>query len=216
LVVDLNGFISQYNTKKQVPTLPDCLFFSGLSNPDKCFFQQFINFRFVDDLKDVIHDLVYFLYALVSIYQRSGERKQDEFRDFFNLVFGSIDNPVINDLQDKKLVFFKLTVKIGQVKVELILDSLRVLVFKISLFFDFFELCLWMVFATVIFLLLSRRQLNPRNQKLFSPHIRHGNAFASISDLTCTAVYDVDSYQLVHAINQRIVNGFWQLVNDQF
>jgi hypothetical protein len=88
------------------------MLFSGLSNPDKCFFQQFINFRFVNDLKDFIHDFVYFLHALVSIDQRSGERKQDKFRDFLNLIFGSVGNPVVNNLKNKKLVFFQFAVQI--------------------------------------------------------------------------------------------------------
>lgn len=66
-MIDLDGFGSENDTEKQVTALPDRLFLSRLSDPDKGFLQQFVDFRFVNYLKHLSHDFVYFLHALVAI-----------------------------------------------------------------------------------------------------------------------------------------------------
>ena len=115
------------------------------------------------------------------------------------------------------MVFFKFAVKIRKIKVELILDSLGVLVVDIFFFLYFFQFGLGFVFRISLVLdFFIGRKLNAGHQKLFPSDISHGDAFACISDFSSTAVDNVDSHKLVHVINQRIVNGFRQLVNDQF
>lgn len=93
-------------------------------------------------------------------------------------------------------------VDIGKVKVQFILNSLGVLMIDILFFLDFFEFSLGFIFRiSMIFSFMGGWKLNPRDQKLFSSDVSHGDTFAGISDFSSSAVDNVDSHKLVHVIN---------------
>lgn len=104
LVINCNRFGVYNKVEKEETTFPDHFFVYWLRDPDKSFFEEFIDFVFVYFGEDWMRDFIDFLDIFVSVDERSSQRQQYEFWELLFFGFSSVLDPFFDNIQNEQLI----------------------------------------------------------------------------------------------------------------